>query len=236
MAQAFNEDKIEKIEKVVLDKPAGLVDSTTAQLQAESRVKFDEALAKANPANIKAEAPQVANPPVDTVQKPSLLDIAGKTNADQLITPPTPSQVLDRAELTRGKFTNAIDLIKQNLSAPVEIAPAARASMTASLQHADRYLNQATKQVTGVESKSAIDTSERPPLLRFLSFLTEGERRLDTLIDNVQSINKSKTGMTPGDLIGVQIRLGFVQTELEFFTNVLSKSLDATKTIMNVQI
>jgi len=239
MTQAFKDDKIEKIEKVTLDKSAGLAENSTAQLEAQTRVKFDEALAKADPSRIKAEAPPVPviTPPVEVERKPSLLDIAGKTTqSDPAITPPTPQQVIDRADLTKQKFTNAIDLIKQNLSAPIEPAP--RASMTASLQHADRYLSQAVSmaQGTGVETKSAIDLSERPPLMRFLSFLTEGERRLDGVIGGLQQIDATKGKLTPETLLGVQIRLGFVQTELEFFTNVLSKSLEATKTVMNVQI
>jgi hypothetical protein len=235
MDNPFKQSKIEKIEKIGLDKSAGLQDAET-QLSTQTRIKFDEALAKADPSRIQVEAPPVVTqqaPEVD--KKPSLLDIAGQpVQPDQAIPPPTASQVLDRADLTKQKFSNAIDLVKQNLDIPIG-APE-RASMTASLQHADKYLNQAVTQATGVETKTAIDTSERPPLMRFLNYLTAGQNRLDSLISSINSADLQHNQMSPGALLGVQIRLGFVQTELEFFTNVLNKALESTKTIMNVQI
>jgi hypothetical protein len=241
MAQSFNPEKIEKIDEIGLEKSAGL-DKLTEQLQndieAQSRVKFDQALAKADPSHITAAAPPVQNqvaiiPEVE--KKPSILDIAGKQlSPEQLVTPPTQAQVIDRAELARGKFASAIDQLKQNVTAPIG-APD-RASMTASLQHADRYLSQALSSVTGVEAKSAIDVSNRPPLMRFLSFLTEGQKRLDNLISGISEVESSGKKLSPENLLGVQIRLGFVQNEIEFFTSVLNKSLEAVKTTMNVQI
>lgn len=237
MAQSFGEENIEKIGKIGLDKSAGLSNTLSDQLEAQSRVKFDEALAKADPSRIKAEAVPVQNqvavvPEVD--KKPSILDIAGKQTQEQVVTPPTPAQVIQRAELTYEKFTNAIDLLKQNINAPVN-APD-RASMTASLQHADRYLTQALSQTTGVEAKSAIDVSNRPPLIRFLSFLTDGQKRLDNIVSGISSIESSGKKMSAETLLGVQIRLGFIQNEIEFFTSVLNKSLESIKTTMNVQI
>jgi len=42
--------------------------------------------------------------------------------------------------------------------------------------------------------------------------------------------------LTAGRLLAVQVKLSFVQQELEFFTNVLNKALESTKTIMNIQV
>ncbi len=238
MANPYKEDKIEKIEKIGLDKTAGLNDEL-AQSRESSRVKFDDALAKADPSRIQAEI-KIEPPAQQQIiaaadLKPSILDFAGRANqTEAAIPPPTQAQVLDRAELTKQRFSEAIDLVKDNVDHPV--AAPERASMTASIQHADRYLNQALSHVTGVETKTAIDASSRPPLMRFLSFLTEGEKRLNNFITDIKGFDVTHKRMGPEQLLGVQIRLGFVQTEIEFFTNILSKSLESTKTIMNVQI
>jgi len=235
MAQSFS-DNIEKIEKIG-KKATELGGDVSEQLETASRVKFDEALAKADPSRIKAEGAPIQNPVAlveDVSKKPSILDIAGKVTPEQTIPAPTTVQVLDRAEVTRNKFSGTIDLLKQNINAPIGAAD--RASMTASLQHADRYLSQALTQTTGVESKSIVDVSERPPLMRFLRFLTDGQHRLDSLISGISDVEATGKKLSPENLLGIQIRLGFIQNEIEFFTSVLNKSLESIKTTMNVQI
>lgn len=230
MDNPFTEGKIEKIEKIGLGKAA----ETTDTLSSQSRAKFDEALSNADPTRITAEVKAEEAKPVDN--RPSIMDIAGKGNTatPTAIPPPTETEVLSQADLTKQKFQNLIDTLSANQDKPV--AAPERASMTTSLQHADRYLNQALKAVSGVEAKTAIDQTDRPPLMRFLNFLTEGEKRLDNLIGGLQDFKTTHKELSPEMLLSVQIRLGFVQTELEFFTNVLNKSLESTKTIMNVQI
>ncbi len=236
MSNQFKEDKIEKIEKVGLSTSSGLQDKALDMTE-NSRVKFDEAYAKADPTKIQAEKLAEPQPIAETsgTQRPSLLDLASKSGAiEQSISPPTPQQVIDKAELTRNKFASTIETLQQN----IDHTPTApdRAAMTTSIQHVDRYLNQALSQVTGVETKTAIDVTSRPPLLRFLGLLTEGEKHLDGLLSGIKELHLEKNKLKPETLLGVQVRLGFVQTELEFFSNVLNKSLESTKTIMNVQI
>jgi hypothetical protein len=41
---------------------------------------------------------------------------------------------------------------------------------------------------------------------------------------------------TAADMLAMQIKVGYVQQEIEFFTSLLNKALESTKTIMNVQV
>jgi hypothetical protein len=37
-------------------------------------------------------------------------------------------------------------------------------------------------------------------------------------------------------MLAMQVKVGFVQQEMEFFTGMLNKALESTKTLMNVQV
>lgn len=238
MTDSGKYDKIESIKAVELEKSAS---STDGDVSTPSRVKFDEAYARADTSQIVIEPKrEPAIVPTDIPNRPSLLDLARDKTiaAAEGVPPPTPTQVVEKAELTKAKFSNTIEQLRLQLDSGQQPTLSAqdRTSLTTSIQHMDNYLAAAVTQGTGVETKTAIDVSQKPPLHRFLSFLTEGEKRLDNLIGGIQGLDLRHNRLSPEALLGVQVRLGFVQMELEFFTNVLNKSLESTKTIMNVQI
>lgn len=238
MTDSGKHDKIEPIKALELGTSTS---STEGDISTSSRVKFDEAYANADTSRIVIEPKQ--EPVVALVEiqnRPSIMDLARDKTivAADGLPPPTPAQVIEKAELTKAKFSNTIEQLRLQLDSGTQptLSPQDRTSLTSSIQHVDNYLASAVTQGTGVETKTALEISEKPPLHRFLSFLTEGEKRLDNLIGGIQSLDLQHNRLSPEALLGVQVRLGFVQMELEFFTNVLNKSLESTKTIMNVQI
>ena len=94
---------------------------------------------------------------------------------------------------------------------------------------------------TGVEVGSSLVSGataagEKSPAVRFLSFLTESDRKLGHFVDELNSLQLGGQKLTPDKLFAVQVKLSFIQTEVEFFTATLNKALESTKTLMNVQI
>jgi hypothetical protein len=45
-----------------------------------------------------------------------------------------------------------------------------------------------------------------------------------------------KDQISPASMLAIQIKVGFISQELDFFTGILNKALESTKTIMNVQV
>jgi hypothetical protein len=74
------------------------------------------------------------------------------------------------------------------------------------------------------------------PIERFLGFLTDGQHQLNTLANDVNLMHLNRKEITPASMLAVQIKVGFIQQELEFFAALLNKALESTKTIMNVQV
>lgn len=73
------------------------------------------------------------------------------------------------------------------------------------------------------------------PVERFLNYLTHGQAQLETLSSQVSSIDQAHE-LSAGKVLALQIKVGFIQQELEFFASLLNKTLESTKTLMNVQV
>jgi hypothetical protein len=73
------------------------------------------------------------------------------------------------------------------------------------------------------------------PLKRFAEFLTHSQHQLQNLDETVAQMN-SRNSITPVDMIAIQVKMGYIQQQIELFTNLLNKALESTRTIMNVQV
>lgn len=232
--------KIEPIEgldasrQVQLDKNVDI----SSEVDAATKVKFDEALQKADPSRVAAlrqeQVQPVASSTADT-KKPSLIELAKTTHESMSAQPiATVNSVKEKATELRHSFERPRATLMSLEELP-PMSPKTQAELNQHIEHADTALKDAASMTKGVETGSLVQ-QDKPPLMKFLNFLTDGDRRVTTMIDDISKLNLNAQKMSPQLLIAIQIKLGFVQQELEFFTNVLNKSLESTKTIMNVQI
>jgi len=238
-------EKVEKIGKIErLDPKAQIADVTDAQdiAELESRSKFDAAITKAErnwDHSQAASITQVNSTQETAVTRPSLIeDISFSEKKIQRLQPASIDQITAQAEDLRSAMQEPIT----KLTAAVEnspqgkISPIYEAQLGQRLVHIDSSLRTAVGKV-GVE---VTDQTVKPltpnHMVTSLNYLTTSDHQLSTLISEVKALDISKNRLTPEKLLAVQIKLGFVQQELEFFTNILNKALESIKTTMNVQI
>lgn len=238
MAENFPKPQQHKIEPIEEVSPRRLVEKTEEPGGPSSpeKVKFDQALDQANPTktelqlrNIKLEEAEKAAP-----QKPSIIDIA---RGEKLVAqaPSMESLAQTSTQLKQGfqaPQAYLISLQDKNIEIPKEFAK----DMDARIQHMDAALMDSQKLASGVEVTSAIDPSASSPTLRFLHFLTDADKRLGSIVGDINTYTAAGKKMTPEKLLAVQIKLNYVQQELEFFTNILNRAVESVKTLMNVQI
>lgn len=74
------------------------------------------------------------------------------------------------------------------------------------------------------------------PVTRFLDLLSHGQSQLQSLSGHVEGLAAKGKELSPADLLALQLKVSHVQQELEFFTALLNKTLESTKTLMNVQV
>jgi len=229
------EDKVERIEKLASkDKVSQPI---KVDLELESRVapnkdQFDIMMGHGQPKSPEVEVE--ASRRIES-SKVSLADEIAKLSrrTDQIGRTP-PDMLVAQAQEVMTK----IDELKGKLNTPnLEIKGSFQNLLSNKLSHIDESLKVALSKA-GIEYKAPAVGQKKSnnPIERFLGMLTDAQARLETMANDVTSMNDTKKEITPVAMLTMQVKVGFVQQELEFFTGLLNKCLESTKTIMNVQV
>lgn len=240
MATEKSLEKIEEVKKVKgTDKP--IVPEDLQEAQEQTRVppdkeRFDSLMTQQTSTDQrKTTTGNVVEDKVDPVTKSSLMDEV--RNLNQRVdgfTKVTPTQLVAQA----NEVINHIESIKHKLSTPnLEIKPGTQSLLQNKLVHIDENLRVALSKA-GVEytPPAQADNKLVNPIERFLGFLTNGQEQLKTISNEVEFMHLNRKEITPANMLRIQIKVGYIQQEIEFFTAVLNKALESTKTIMNVQV
>lgn len=131
-----------------------------------------------------------------------------------------------------------IDGLKEQLNTVnSEISRPVRSSMQRSLIHIDESLKIALSKV-GVDYTPP--TNNAPglvaPVQKFLGYLSNGQAQLEALSTQLTTLNERNEHITPANMLALQLKMGVITQQIEFFSSLLNKCLESTKTIMNVQV
>ena len=133
-----------------------------------------------------------------------------------------------------GQLENVKTQLKQAHS---EIKPSYQTLLRNRLTHIDDNLKIALNKA-GVEYTPPPPTTGKDnanPIQKFIGFVTNSQHQLENLTGAVEQI--SATGqITPANMLAIQMKMGYIQQQIELFTSLLNKALESTKTIMNVQV
>jgi hypothetical protein len=229
--------KIERIDKADVSKQVevGLIEGK----EAVSKTKFDAALEKADAHFVRTKEVQGKTLEEVSTHPSPITELAMSSKKIQRLEPVTASRLIASAEDIKAKMQTPVQKISETVRKEpnIKLSPVYEAPLSERLIHIDASLKSALG-IAGVEVKGPppVPVKGEAPLNRFLNYLTHGDRQLSALVTEVQSYNISNEPITPAKLLAIQIKLNFVQQELEFFTNVLNKALESTKTLMNIQI
>ncbi len=130
-----------------------------------------------------------------------------------------------------------IDILKNKLETPnLEIKGSVQTILRNKLNHIDENLKVAL-------DKAGLDyvPPEKPnslakPIERFLGLLTHAQSQLETLGEDVRTMAMKDKQLSPASMLLIQLKVSYIQQEMELFTSMLNKALESTKTIMNVQV
>jgi len=190
---------------------------STQQIQAQHVVRHDE---------------------VKKIEAPSPMDVAQQVDRDQRNL--SPKQSLD--DLTADNDANLkkiVDMKETLVKNPnLQFTPLQEASGTRSLVHMDESLRIALSKVgsdTPV-AKVPIQTDMSTPAHKFIGYLTSSQYQLEHLNEQISFLSSSGTTLSLTNMMALQMKMGIVTNQVEFFAGLLSKSLEATKTIMNIQV
>ncbi|WP_042280593.1 hypothetical protein [Candidatus Protochlamydia sp. R18] len=167
----------------------------------------------------------------------SLIEEVGKLNTKVAkISTLTPEELRNQAQSVIAQ----IDQVKTQLSqTQAEIKPSYQNLLRNRLTHIDDNLKIALSKA-GVEytppAAQVTDINSPNPIKRFIGYLTSSQYQLEHLNQTIEHLNLTKVQMTPASMLAIQIKVSYIQQQIELFTSLLNKALESTKTIMNVQV
>ena len=221
---------IEKIEGVSPGKSVdlGSLSSEPEVRLAPNKEHFDALYNTATP-----PIAQVSPVATTGVERVSLMDeVAGmRKKVDAMKIAPT-SVLVAQVEDTVGKIRE----LRSKLETPDAASkPEWQQSLQDKLSHIDETLKITLKRA-GVEYKApVVAVAPKTPIERFLGLLENGQNQLEHLGSEIALFQKD-THIAPQDMIVLQYKVNLIQQQIELFTSMLNKSLESTKTIMNVQV
>ena len=173
----------------------------------------------------------------DGVDKSSLMDQIRDINTKvDAVSRASPTELVAQAQTV----IKQIEGVKTQLSTPnLEIKGSVQSLLKNKLSHIDESLKVALNRAGMEYSPQEIapnSTSTLSPIERFIGFLTHGQYQLQKLANDVEMMHLNRSQLTPSSMLAIQIKVGYIQQEIEFFSNMLNQALSSTKTIMNVQI
>lgn len=223
------EDKIEKIKKISKATKGVELPMPAEELArvAPNKEHFDDLLKQNKPEKIVLDKQEGTprNSLMDEVRE------VGSRNDKPTVV--TPAELIAKTE----QVTHRMGELKARLEQPgIQVKESAVPLLNNKLSHIDENIKIALKK-TGTETApmSPVAPSDNP-IMRFLGFLTHGQYQLNTLAMEVEKWHLNGKEITPAAMLSLQIKVGYITQELEFFSSLLNKALESTKTIMNVQV
>lgn len=227
--------KIEKIKKV--SKAGAAEQQPVAEVQeqpkrvAPNKEEFDKLLLNQQNEKQKPQKAELA----DASRKSSPMDeIRDLNSGSAKPTRVTPAEVVAQTQ----EAINKLEEIKGKLNTPkLNIPDSVSTLMRNKIVHMDENIRIALSR-TGSEyqtpSAPIAVTPTDSPVVRFLGLLTHGQYQLQNLAGELAKFSGKE--ISPANLLAIQIKVGYIQQEIEFFSGLLNKALESTKTIMNVQV
>lgn len=221
------ENKIEKIEGIS-DKLESTGSVEAVERQAPNKERFNELMGTESARSVEIHSPMG--------EKVSLMDQIRDINARvDTVSRASPEQLVAQTH----EVIKQIEQVKTQLVSPdLQLKDSVQNLLKNKLSHIDESLKVVMNRA-GLEytpQNPGANTGTTNPIERFLGFLTHGQYQLQKLADDVHMMHLNKESITPASMLAIQIKVGYVQQEIEFFTSMLNKALESTKTIMNVQI
>lgn len=228
----MQEDKVEKIGKVSSSDRKAVDEISHDNPDARIEVNkdhFDTLMTQ------ERKQPSVAPAgSIDAARKPSLMEeISNFNNKVDTASRSDPKNIAVQAT----ELVAQMDELKTKLSTPnLQIKSSVQNLLQSKLTHIDESLKIALNKA-GVEYVAPVAQKNlSTPIERFLGFLTDAQSQLEGLGNDVERMSLVKGQISPADMLAVQVKVGYVQNEIEFFTALLNKALESTKTIMNIQV
>lgn len=199
------------------DKFSSLINHPSTQIQAQEVVSSKE---------------------VQKVSAPSPMEMAQQVDKRHRDQPPVKSleELTSEGKETLKKLIEAKRTLETNPN--IQFTKPQQLEGTRNLIHVDESLRIALSKVGADKyvTKPVAPTDLSSPVHKFLSYLSNSQYQFEHLNDQIDFLSSSGTNISLANMMALQMKMGIITNQIDFFTGLLSKALEATKTIMNIQV
>lgn len=177
---------------------------------------------------------QEAQTQIEKLRRPNPLEAAEEAKRRMMNRRVVSSELVNQARDAIQKMEG----VKSTLStSKPELSRSVEGALERKLVHIDESLKIALSKV-GADYAPPVNASKGlvAPIERFLGYLTNGQKQLGELSTHLEAIDSQGKTISPAGMIALQIKVGLITQQVEFFASLLNKALESTKTIMNVQV
>lgn len=163
------------------------------------------------------------------------LEETGKISAKDSSTDVSSESIKSQAK----DLVDQIEQVKTKLNQPqTSIKSSYQTLLRNRLTHIDDNLKIAVSKVGGEYTPPPPLSGDKGgnPVRKVLDYLTHSQHQLENISQTVMQLDVTGAKLSPANMLAIQMKMGYVQQQIELFTNLLSKALESTKTIMNVQV
>lgn len=170
--------------------------------------------------------------PEEASSKPTPMELA--QNKD-LLSSPTNESVLAQTANANNTMMGIQDQLQRLQTKNISLKPSDEKLLSRKMQDSIDHLNTAASHLDLKKPSLKIDQN-KDPITRFLSYLSYGQDQMVEAKKKLAALQKQKKSLNPSQMMLIQINLAQAQQSLEFSSILLSKTIDALKQLMNIQI
>jgi hypothetical protein len=220
-------EKIDKIEKKSLDVETQPIESVEEKRGTADTQRFDSLMQQQKAQEVAQQQQTQQETKVTPIEESSK-----SQNRTDYSTNVSPLEIIDDTK----QIIAQIDQIKSTLSTPnLQLKNSVQDVLRNKLTHIDENIKIALTKAGGEYQESPSQTGVTNPIEKFLGLLTHGQSQLVSLNADIAAL-QGGNNLSPGAMLALQIKVGHIQQEIEFFASCLNKSLESFKTLMNVQV
>lgn len=146
---------------------------------------------------------------------------------------PTPENLLAQVDDTKNKITEA----KTQLQTPnLQLKNSHQRLIDNKLSQSLVHIDKASDHLGANKAPSKEIAENMGPVAKFLTYLGNGQDQLVEAKKKLEDIQATKEGMTPTQMLLVQVNLSQAQQQIGFASVLLSKVADALKQAINIQL
>ncbi len=237
-------DEIIKNQKMLVPSDNTLPDKAYFDALMNKRVEKGDGVALIDPMNKEAVAKAI--PPV--AQNDSFINevsrVSSKIETSGLNSQDAGSKIENIHQKTKTSV-ETLRLLKQRLMDPsIRVKNAFQSPLNNKLSSIKDHIRVVSKTAkmrhlkavdpTSIVSNEPLMSKLPKPVQKFVTLLTDGQNKLEQLDKHLATLGSKE--LQPATMLAIQIKMGHIQHEIELFSSLLNKSIESTKTVMNVQV